>query len=39
MGLRFDFEKVLAFARTAHHLPDESVFTRLGEDDYLRGAI
>jgi tRNA(Ile)-lysidine synthase TilS/MesJ len=39
MGLRFDFEKVLAFARTAHHLPDESVFTRLGEDSYLRGAI
>jgi tRNA(Ile)-lysidine synthase TilS/MesJ len=39
MGLKFDFEKVLAFAQTAHRLPDESFFTQLGEDCYLKGAI
>jgi hypothetical protein len=39
MGLKFDFEKVLAFVQTAHRLPDASFFTQLGEDCYLKGAI
>jgi len=38
-GLRFDFEKVFRFARTALHVPDESFFTRMGEDLYLRKLI
>jgi tRNA(Ile)-lysidine synthase TilS/MesJ len=39
MNLKFEFEKVLAFAQTAHHLPDESFFTEIGEDQYLKTAI
>jgi hypothetical protein len=39
MGLRFDFEKVLRFAQTALHLPDENFFTQMGEDSYLRKLI
>jgi tRNA(Ile)-lysidine synthase TilS/MesJ len=39
MGLRFDFEKVLRFAQTALHLPDESFFTQMGEDAYLKKLI
>jgi tRNA(Ile)-lysidine synthase TilS/MesJ len=39
MGLRFDFEKVLRFAQTALHLPDESFFTQMGEDTYLKKLI
>lgn len=39
MNIKFDFEKVLEFSKTVHHLPEENVFTELGEDSYLRGAI
>lgn len=39
MNIKFDFEKVLEFSKTVHHLPEENVFTELGEDRYLRGAI
>ncbi len=39
MNLKFDFEKVLDFARSAHHLPEERFFTRMGVDRYLKGAI
>jgi tRNA(Ile)-lysidine synthase TilS/MesJ len=38
-GLKFDFDKVWAFARTVHQVPDEGFFTELGEECYLRGAI
>lgn len=39
MGLRFDFEKVFRFAQTALHLPEESFFTQMGEDRYLKKLI
>ncbi len=38
-NLKFAFEKVLSFAQTVHHLPEESFFTQIGEDRYLAGAI
>ena len=39
MGLRFDYEKVFRFAQTALHLPEESFFTQMGEDRYLKKLI
>jgi tRNA(Ile)-lysidine synthase TilS/MesJ len=39
INIKFDFEKVLEFSKTVHHLPEENVFTELGEDSYLRGVI
>jgi tRNA(Ile)-lysidine synthase TilS/MesJ len=34
-GLRFDYSKVLAFARSALKLPDQSVFKNMSKDEYL----
>jgi tRNA(Ile)-lysidine synthase TilS/MesJ len=39
MNIKFDFEKVLEFTKSVHHLPEKKSFTELGEESYLRGAI
>ncbi len=39
MNLQFDFERLLAFARTALHLPEEGFFARTDEENYLKQMI
>ena len=34
-GLRFDYDQVLTFARSALELPDRSVFKNMAKDEYL----
>jgi hypothetical protein len=39
MNLEFDFEKLLSFARNALHLPEESFFTGIEKEHYLKKVI
>jgi tRNA(Ile)-lysidine synthase TilS/MesJ len=39
MGLRFDFNEVFAFAKNALNLPDESRFTGMDREHYLKKVI
>lgn len=36
MGLRFDYNNVMKFAREALHLPEASTFIRIEKDEYLK---
>lgn len=39
MGMQFEFKKVFHFAQMALHLPDETFFTEMKEDHYLKKFI
>ena len=35
MGLRFDYNQLMRFAKTSFNLPDMAFFTEIGKEDYL----